>query len=368
MDGSFSITTFESARLHPMMMTRPARSGSGGGHMTGRIKGGPMSTEFLSNPNTTSIEAIRACYGQPFLDLVFHARQVHMRFHPGNEVQLCTLSNIKSGHCPEDCAYCPQSARYNTGVETWDLPELEEIRQQVNEAKANGSTRFCMGAAWRTPPQGKAFQRVLDMVRLVSDEGMEACATLGMITAEQALALKEAGLTAYNHNIDTAPSYYPEIISTRTMADRLTTLKHVAAANLQICCGGILGMGETLEHRLEFIHTLCAMETPPESIPINCLVPVDGTPLADQSPVDPFDLIRTIAAVRISLPQSRIRLSAGRLTMSDETQAWCFMAGANSIFTGEKLLTTDNPGLNRDREILDKLGLTPQTLPAGSCV
>jgi biotin synthase len=312
------------------------------------------------------LEEIRTCYTQPFPDLIFRAQEVHRRFHPHTEVQLCTLANIKSGNCPEDCAYCPQSARYNTGVETWDLPTVAEIRTQVQDAKANGSTRFCMGAAWRTPPHQQAFNQVLALVRAVADEGVEACVTLGMVNAEQAIALKEAGLTAYNHNIDSAPSFYPEIITTRTIDDRLQTLKYVAAANLQVCCGGILGMGETLAHRLEFIETLCQMETPPESVPINCLVPVEGTPLGDQPPVDSFELIRTIATTRIFLPQSRVRLSAGRLGMNDETQALCFLAGANSIFTGEKLLTTDNPGANRDQALLEKLGLTPQTLTAHS--
>lgn len=306
---------------------------------------------------TALFEKIAACYRQPFLELVFQAREIHRRFHDPGVVQFCTLANIKSGNCPEDCAYCPQSARYNTGIEKWDLPTVDEIRAQALEAKANGSTRFCMGAAWRVPPHQKAFEQVLDLVRAVAAEDMEACVTLGMLTAEQARQLKEAGLTAYNHNIDTAPSYYGEIITTRTMADRLQTIQHVAAAGIDVCCGGILGMGESEEHRIEFIETLVGMEPPPESVPINCLVPVAGTPLADQPPVDPFDLIRTIATVRVFLPQSRIRLSAGRLEMSDETQAWCFMAGANSIFTGEKLLTTDNPGANRDHALLEKLGL-----------
>jgi biotin synthase len=317
-----------------------------------------MLTDVMTESNLG--QKIRACYEQPFLDLVFEAQAVHRKFHPRNEVQLCTLANIKSGNCSEDCAYCPQSARYNTGIETWDLPSLEEIRQQAQEAKANGSTRFCMGAAWRTPPHQKAFDHVLDLVRAVVDEDMEACVTLGMINAEQAIALKEAGLTAYNHNIDTAPSFYPDIITTRTIEDRFETLRNVAAADIQVCCGGILGMGETLAHRLEFIQTLCEMETPPESVPVNCLVPVEGTPLADQPPVDSFELVRTIATVRVFLPTAKIRLSAGRLTMSDETQALCFMAGANSIFTGEKLLTTNNPGMNRDQALLQKLGLVAQ--------
>jgi biotin synthase len=312
---------------------------------------------------TQLAEKIQECYHQPFIDLVFQAQEVHRQHHPKNEVQLCTLANIKSGNCPEDCAYCPQSARYNTGIETWDLPTLDEIRDQALGAKANGSTRFCMGAAWRTPPHQKAFDHVLDMVKVVAGEGMEACVTLGMINAEQAKALKQAGLTAYNHNIDTAPSYYPDIITTRTIDDRFETLRNVARAGIQVCCGGILGMGETLAHRLEFIQTLVEMEDPPESVPINCLVPVEGTPMADQAPVDPFELVRTIATVRVFMPQAKIRLSAGRLTMSDETQALGFMAGANSIFTGEKLLTTNNPGMNRDQELLAKLGLTAQTIP-----
>jgi biotin synthase len=316
--------------------------------------------------SSSLLERIRDCYNQPFPALIFQAQELHRRFHPHNEVQLCTLANIKSGNCPEDCSYCPQSARYNTGIETWELPSVDEIRQQVRDAKANGSTRFCMGAAWRTPPHQKAFNQVIALVKAVSEEGVEACVTLGMINGEQAKALKEAGLTAYNHNIDSAPSFYPEIISTRTINDRFETLKHVANAGLQVCCGGILGMGETLEHRLEFIQTLCEMDDPPESVPINCLVPVEGTPLADQPPVDSFELVRTIATTRIFLPESRIRLSAGRLSMNDETQALCFLAGANSIFTGEKLLTTDNPGSNHDQALLEKLGLTAQTLDSHS--
>jgi biotin synthase len=218
-----------------------------------------------------------------------------------------------------------------------------------------------MGAAWRTPPQGKAFEHVLELVKAVVDEEMEACVTLGMLNQEQAIALKEAGLTAYNHNIDTAPSFYPEIITTRTIEDRLQTLDYVGKAGIQVCCGGILGMGETIEHRLEFIATLCQLDPSPESVPINCLVPVEGTPLSEQPPVDPFELVRTIAVTRIFIPTAKIRLSAGRLSLSDEAQALCFFAGANAIFTGEKLLTTPNPGADRDQLLMEKLGLTPQT-------
>jgi biotin synthase len=313
-------------------------------------------------PSPELMAKLRACYEQPFPELIFQAQEIQRRFHPGHTMQLCTLSNIKSGNCPEDCAYCPQSARYTTGVDTWDLPEVEEIRQQVQEAKANGSTRFCMGAAWRTPPHQKAFDRVLELVRVVADEDMEACVTLGMLNAEQAVALKEAGLTAYNHNIDTSADFYPQIISTRTLADRIETLGHVANAGLSVCCGGIVGMGETVEQRLSFLGTLCELDSPPESVPINCLVPVEGTPLADQKPVDPIELARIIAVARIFIPQARIRLSAGRLTMSDETQALCILAGANSIFSGEKLLTTDNPGDVRDQALLARLGMRIETI------
>lgn len=306
---------------------------------------------------------LKALYDSPFSDLMFEAQSIHRRFHNSAEIQLCTLANIKSGNCPEDCAYCPQSARYNTGIDIWDLPTVDQVLTEAREAKANGSTRFCMGAAWRTPPHQKAFDHVLDLVKAVSGEGMEACVTLGMLTADQAVALKQAGLTAYNHNIDTSPAYYPEIISTRKFEDRIETLGHVADAGLSVCCGGILGMGETIDHRLEMIEVLTKLDPVPESVPINCLVPVEGTPMAEQAPVDPIELVKTIAVARIALPEARIRLSAGRLTMSDETQALCFLAGANSIFTGEKLLTTANPGEDRDQALLDKLGYQRQALP-----
>ena len=294
------------------------------------------------------------------MDLVYQAQTVHRKHHPPNEIQLCTLSNIKSGNCPEDCSYCPQSARYNTGIDKWDLPSVEQVREEVLAAKANGSSRFCMGAAWRTPPHQKAMDRVCELVKVVTNEGMEACVTLGMLNDDQARQLKQAGLKAYNHNIDTAPSFYPEVITTRTIQDRLDTIASVSKAGIDVCCGGILGMGESIEQRLEFIQTLCNLETPPESVPINCLVPVPGTPMENQPPVDELELVRTIAVTRIFLPSAKVRLSAGRLTMTDSTQALCFMAGASAIFTGEKLLTTDNPGLNRDEELMRKLGLQAQ--------
>ncbi|MEB3288132.1 MAG: biotin synthase BioB [Vampirovibrionales bacterium] len=313
-----------------------------------------------SNQTLTLLDKLRMVYSQPFPNLLYQAQTIHRENHAPSEIQLCTLSNIKSGNCPEDCAYCPQSARYNTGIDTWDLPSVEQIKAEIADAKANGSTRFCMGAAWRTPPHQKAFDHVLELVKTVTGEGMEACVTMGMLNAEQAVALKEAGLKAYNHNIDTAPSFYPEIITTRTIQDRLDTIKHVADAGIDVCCGGILGMGESVEQRLEFLQTLCELEVPPESVPINCLVPVEGTPLADQAPVDGIELVRTIATTRIFLPGAKVRLSAGRLEMSDELQALCFLAGANAIFTGEKLLTTANPGLNRDELLMQKLGMVAQ--------
>ncbi len=326
------------------------------------------STTLQSAPANTQADTVssplrdklRISYQQPFMDLVYQAQTVHREHHPLNQIQLCTLSNIKSGNCPEDCAYCPQSARYSTGIDTWDLPSVDEIKQQALAAKENGSSRVCMGAAWRTPPKGEAFDHVLELIKTVAEEGVEACVTLGMVDEEQACKMKEAGLTAYNHNIDTAPSFYGDIITTRTIDDRINTLNAVGKAGLQVCCGGILGMGETLEHRLEFIETLLGLDVQPESVPINCLVPVEGTPLEGAEPVDPIELVRTIAVTRLFLPTAKIRLSAGRTEMTDETQTLCFLAGANAIFTGEKLLTTDNPGIDHDHVLMQKLGLSAQ--------
>ncbi len=304
------------------------------------------------------LETIQRIYTQPFFNLMLEAMQVHQANHTAGEVQLATLANIKSGKCPEDCKYCPQSSRYNTGVETYDLPPLDEIQAQVRQAKSNGASRFCMGAAWRTPPNEESFSHVLDMVKTVKAEGLEACVTLGMINASQAERLKEAGLTAYNHNLDTSPHYYPEVISTRTYEDRLQTLHAVGEAGLQVCCGGILGMGESEVQRLELLAALKALTHPPESIPINCLVAVEGTPLENQAPVDPIELVRMVATTRILFPRSKVRLSAGRLSLSDEAQALCFLAGANSIFSGDTLLTTPNPEASRDSQLFQKLNLT----------
>jgi biotin synthase len=306
-------------------------------------------------------ESISAIYTQPLPDLIFEAQQVHRRFHDARTIQLCTLSNIKSGNCPEDCSYCPQSARYQTEIEKTALPPVSEIEAQALAAKSSGSTRLCMGAAWREVRDGKDFDHVLELVKTVRALDMEACVTLGMLTLEQAKRLKEADLTAYNHNIDTSPEYYSEIITTRTFEDRLNTIEQVRAAGITVCCGGIIGLGESQEDRIRFIQALSELDPQPESIPINALVPVKGTPLGERPPVDPIELVRTIATVRICNPKAVVRLSAGRTELTDEAQALCFLAGANSIFTGEKLLTTPNPGINQDHALMDKLGMVPRT-------
>jgi len=309
-----------------------------------------------------SRDAIRAIYERPLPDLIFEAMTIHRQHHDPLAVQHCTLSNIKSGGCPEDCAYCPQSAHYKTGVKAERLINLDEMTAQAEAARSAGSTRFCMGAAWRSPRDGEEFERVLEMVRRVNNLGMESCVTLGMLTPEQAVRLKEAGLKAYNHNLDTSPEYYEEIITTRTYEDRLRTIKNVRAAGIDVCCGGILGMGETREDRVGLLCELANLDPQPESVPINALVPVEGTPLGDRSPVDGIEMVRCIATARILMPYSRVRLSAGRMEMSDETQALCFLAGANSIFTGEKLLTTPNPGKDHDAELMDSLGMYREAL------
>ncbi|NJK59229.1 MAG: biotin synthase BioB [Oscillatoriales cyanobacterium SM2_1_8] len=309
-----------------------------------------------------SLERVGEIYHQPLLSLVYAAQTVHRQHHAADQVQLCTLANIKSGRCPEDCRYCPQSARYTTATETYPLLTVAAVQQQAIAAKAAGATRLCMGAAWRSAPQGAEFERVLAMVRTVRDLGMEACATLGMLSAEQARQLAAAGLTAYNHNLDTSPEFYPEIISTRTYDDRLETLAHVAAAGIQVCCGGIVGLGETDADRIGLLHVLANLEAPPTSVPINALVPVAGTPLADCPPVDPLVLVRTIATARLLLPTARVRLSAGRQTLSESDHCPVFLAGANSIFTGDKLLTTPNPGEAADAALLARLGLQPAPL------
>ena len=308
---------------------------------------------------------MRELFSLPFMDLLFTAQQVHRRHFDPAEVQISTLMSVKTGGCPEDCAYCPQSAHYDTGVNGEHMASLDEVVAAARNARANGATRFCMGAAWRSP-KPRQLERIADMVRAVRALGMETCATLGMLSREQAEALRAAGLDYYNHNIDTSASYYGKIISTRRYRDRLDTLAVVREAGLKVCCGGILGMGETVDDWAEMLHTLASQPAHPQSVPINQLVRVPGTPLAEAAPVDPLDFVRVIAVARILMPASHLRLSAGRTEMSDELQALCFLAGANSIFYGEKLLTTANPDRNTDLALLQRLGLRPEAGPAAA--
>lgn len=311
----------------------------------------------LPQHHSYSREDVAAIYRMPFFALIQKAMEIHSAHHQADEIQHCTLSNIKSGGCPEDCGYCPQSAHHKTAVKAEPLASVAKVLEEARAAKANGSTRFCMGAAWRSPRKGAEFDQVLTMVKGVNELGLESCVTLGMLDPGQAKALKEAGLKAYNHNLDTSPEYYKEIITTRTYEDRLNTLKNVRAAGIEVCCGGIIGMGETQDDRIGLLLELANLDPQPESVPINALVPVDGTPLKEAAPVDGIEMARACATARIIMPRARVRLSAGRLDMSDETQALCFLAGANSIFTGEKLLTTPNPGEDRDAQLMEKLGM-----------
>ncbi len=309
---------------------------------------------------TFTVEDVRQTYLQPLLQLIERAHAVHRRHHPEGEVQLCRLLSIKTGGCPEDCAYCPQSAHYDTGVGAGKLLDHDSVLAAARQAQSEGATRFCMGAAWREVREGKDFDRVLEMVRSVAGLGLEVCCTLGMLTAAQAERLAAAGLTAYNHNLDTSPEFYGQIITTRAYDDRLRTLAHVRAAGISVCCGGILGMGESQEDRIRLLHQLASLPEPPESVPINALVAVAGTPLAERPPVPVFEFVRAIATARILMPRAKVRLSAGRLALSPEGQALCFYAGANSIFTGERLLTTPNPDTDADLGLLAELGLKPQ--------
>ena len=309
-----------------------------------------------------SREEIAALYHRPLLDLLFEAQKVHRQFHPANQVQMCRLLSIKTGGCPEDCAYCPQSAHYSTGVEKRQLMNKDEILEAAWRAKREGATRFCLGAAWRQAPQGHEFDSVLESVQAVAQLDIEVCCTLGMLTEEQAIKLKQAGLTAYNHNLDTSPEFYGEIIHTRTYADRLNTIAAVRKAGIQVCCGGILGMGESDDDRIGLLHQLATLSPHPESVPINMLVRATGTPLAGQADLDPFIMVRTIACARILMPESMVRLAAGRAQMTSETVLLCFFAGANSIFCGEKLLTTPNPEPAADADLLRRFGLEPMAL------
>ena len=308
-----------------------------------------------------TVAEVRAIYDLPIPDLVMRAQLVHREHHPANDVQLCSLLSVKTGGCPEDCAYCPQSSHYDTGLERDRMMRTPEVLDAATRAKAAGATRFCMGAAWREVKDGPAFDEVLEMVRGVRALGMEACCTLGMLSESQAQRLADAGLSAYNHNLDTSRSYYKSIISTRTYDDRLRTLANVRKAGITVCSGGIIGMGESLDDRCGMLATLANLDPQPESVPVNALVPVEGTPLADQAPVDGLELVRMIATARILMPAARVRLSAGRMALSREAQVLCFLAGANSIFYGEKLLTTGNPDVSADQSLLRDAGLRAAT-------
>ena len=306
-------------------------------------------------------DEVGAIYSQPFLDLVGRANQVHRAHHNPREVQLCQLISIKTGGCPEDCAYCPQSAHYETDVDSESLLDVDHVLEAARQAKSEGINRFCMGAAWREVGDGPEFDKVLEMVRGVAATGLEVCCTLGMLTESQAERLADAGLHAYNHNLDTSPEYYEKIITTRSYKERLETLAAVRKAGITVCCGGIVGMGESDDDRVGLLQELARLDPHPESVPINVLVQVEGTPLAPSSPIDPFVLVRAIATARIIMPGSRVRLSAGRRSLSRESISLCFLAGANSIFVGDKLLTTPNPERSEDTRLLEDLDLEPVT-------
>jgi len=310
--------------------------------------------------NDWTLAEVTELFALPFMDLVFKAQTVHRQFHAPNAVQVSTLLSIKTGACPEDCAYCPQSVRFDTGLATQELLELDEVAARARAAKDSGATRFCMGAAYRSPKL-KDLRKVLAMVREVKALGMETCATLGMVSLEQAVELKAAGLDYYNHNLDTSPQYYEKIISTRTYQDRLDTLQAVRDAGMKVCCGGIVGMGEEPSDRAELLHILATLPAHPDSVPINQLVRVAGTPLEGAAQLDPFDFVRTVAVARILMPRCHVRLSAGRGEMSDELQALCFLAGANSIFYGEKLLTTGNPDTEEDQNLFRRLKIVAES-------
>ncbi|MDJ1482143.1 biotin synthase BioB [Cytophagaceae bacterium YF14B1] len=310
--------------------------------------------------NDWTREEIAEIFNSPILDLIYRAGTVHRQHHDPQEVQVCTLLSVKTGGCPEDCAYCPQAARYQTNVKVHRLLEVEEVLETAQRAKDNGSTRFCMGAAWREVRDNKDFDKVLDMVKGVNQMGMEVCCTLGMLTHEQAIKLKDAGLYAYNHNLDTSEEFYNEIITTRNYDDRLETIEHVRKSGISVCAGGIIGLGETENDRIGMLHVLSTLPEHPESVPVNALVPVEGTPLEDQERVSVWEMVRMIATARIIMPRAMVRLSAGRVRMNTEEQALCFLAGANSIFAGDKLLTTPNPEVDADKMLFQTLNLKPR--------
>ncbi len=319
-----------------------------------------LNTSRLGEVRTDwSLDEVRALLALPFADLLFHAQRVHRQFFNPNEVQISTLLSIKTGACPEDCAYCSQSIRFETGLKSEPLMDIEAVLEKARVAKANGATRFCMGAAYRSP-KPKQLAQIAEMVKAVRGMGMETCVTLGMLNAQQAQQLKDAGLDYYNHNLDTSESHYSKVITTRTYQDRLDTLEAVRAAGINVCCGGILGMGETQLDRAQLLHTLATLAEHPQSVPINQLMQVPGTPLYGAAKIEPLEFVRVIAAARLLMPRSHVRLSAGRSEMSEETQALCFLAGANSIFYGDKLLTTENPEEHQDRDLFNRLGITAE--------
>ncbi|MCZ6693238.1 MAG: biotin synthase BioB [Bacteroidetes bacterium] len=310
--------------------------------------------------NDWTIKQVEEIYNIPLLELIYQAASVHREYNDPQEVQVCTLLSVKTGGCPEDCVYCPQAARYHTDIDVHKLLPVEEVLESALKAKESGSTRFCMGAAWREVRDNSDFDQVLEMVKGVNKIGLEVCCTLGMLTEDQAQKLKKAGLYAYNHNIDTSQEYYDQIITTRKFEDRLDTLNHVREANISVCSGGIIGMGESVKDRIGMLHTLCTLPEHPESVPVNALVPVEGTPLEEQEKVSVWEMVRMIATARILMPKAMVRLSAGRVRMTVEEQALCFLAGANSIFAGDKLLTTPNPEVASDQEMFQTLNLKPR--------
>jgi len=311
-----------------------------------------------------TVNELRAIHDLPLTDLLYRAQTVHRRYHAADTVQCCTLLSIKTGHCPEDCGYCPQSSHHETTVDSHGLLDVDSVLAAATRAREHGATRFCMGAAWRDAPEGKQFDRVLDMVRGVRALGMEACCTLGMLSRDQAQRLSGAGLTAYNHNLDSSPEFYDKVVTTRTYDERLQTLAHVRESGVTLCCGGIIGMGETVTDRMRLLQVLAGHDPHPESVPVNVLVRVPGTPMAELPPVDPFEMVRMIATARIAMPASMVRFAAGRTGLSPEVQTLCFMAGANSIFTGDKLLTTPNPGESHDADLFARTGMKPMELTA----
>lgn len=314
---------------------------------------------------TWTRDEVSQLYFLPFNELLFRAQSIHRSVFDPGKIQVSTLLSIKTGGCPEDCKYCPQSIRYHTEVAVEELLEAETVREKVVAAKASGATRFCMGAAWRHP-KDRDLDRVIPLLKEVKSAGMESCLTLGMLSEEQAVRLAEAGLDYYNHNLDTSEEYYQEVITTRSYADRLRTLEHVRKAGIKVCCGGIVGLGESVEDRIGLLWQLARLDPHPESVPINELVKVEGTPMENNGSVDPFEIVRTVACARVLMPYARVRLAAGRTQMSDELQALCFFAGANSIFYGERLLTTPNPEIDRDRNLFSRLGLKAESLPEGT--